>query len=94
MLNFGADEPEENVHTAILSLIRRGGLVPKREDQRDIAEWTLAPGILEAVGRKLREIRSRLPPPFPDRFSERFHIFGPRRQLRSRYLHENVKPSP
>jgi hypothetical protein len=34
------------------------------------------PGVLDAAERKMREIRSRIPPPFPDRFSERFHIFA------------------
>jgi hypothetical protein len=75
-LNFGSDDREENVHGAIVALIERGGLVPKQENPYDRPEWGPAPGILEAAERKMREIRSRLPPPFPDRFSERFHIFA------------------
>jgi hypothetical protein len=75
-LNFGSDDREEDVHAAILSLIERGGLVLKQESVDDTPECCPAPGILDAAERKMREIRSRLPPPFPDRFSERFHIIA------------------
>ncbi|HET9409991.1 MAG TPA: hypothetical protein VFO39_22330 [Candidatus Sulfotelmatobacter sp.] len=76
-LNFGSDDREEDVHVAIVSLIERGGLVPKQESVDDNPPgWYPAPGLLEAAEHKMREIRSRLPPPFPDRFSERFHIIA------------------
>ena len=76
-LNFGSDDREENVHAAIVSLIERGGLVLKQENVDDNPPgWYPAPGLLEAAERKIREIRSRLPPPFPDRFDERFHIIA------------------
>jgi hypothetical protein len=74
MLNFGSDDREEYVYAAIVSLIERGGLAPKRESPRP--EWCPAPGIVEAAERKISEMRARLPPPFPDRFSERCHIFA------------------
>ncbi len=76
VLNFGSDDREENVHAAILSLIERGGLLPTQENPGDTPEWSPAPSIMEAAERQMREIRARLPPPFPDRFSERFHIFA------------------
>jgi hypothetical protein len=76
-LNFGSDDREEDVHAAIASLIERGGLVLKQESLDDNPPgWYPAPGLLEAAERKMREIRSRLPPPFPDRFYERFHIIA------------------
>ena len=76
-LNFGSDEREEDVHAAIVSLIERGGLVLKQETLDDNPSgWYPEPGILDAAERKVREIRSRLPHPFPDRFSERFHIIA------------------
>ena len=76
-LNFGSDDREEDVHAAIISLIERGGLVLKEQNlDNNPPGWYPAPGLLEAAERKMREIRSRLPPPFPDRFYERFHIIA------------------
>jgi hypothetical protein len=76
MLNFGSDEREENVHAAILGLIQKGGLVATREEPGDNPQWSPAPGTLVAAERTMREVRALQPPPWPDRFSERFHIFA------------------
>jgi hypothetical protein len=76
MLNFGSDEREENVHAAILGLIQKGGLVATGEETGDIPQWSPAPRILLAAERTMREVRALQPPPWPDRFSERFHIFA------------------
>jgi hypothetical protein len=76
-LNFGPDDCEEKVHSAIRSLIERGALVFKQETgDENPSGWYPAPGLLEDVERKKRQIRSRLPPPFPERFSERCHIIA------------------
>jgi hypothetical protein len=76
MLNFGSDEREENIHAAILGLIRKGVLVATPEEPGGIPQWSLAPGVVVAAERKIHEVRALLAPPWPDRFSERFHIFA------------------
>src|SRR5439155_9854444 len=45
MLNFGSKEREENVHSAIIGLIRKGALVLTNSEE--ISQWGLAPGVLE-----------------------------------------------
>jgi hypothetical protein len=75
-LNFGSAEREENVHAAILGLIQKGELVAAGEEPDDLPQWSPAPGILVAAARTMREVRALQPPPWPDRFSERFHIFA------------------
>jgi hypothetical protein len=47
VLNFGSDAPDEQVHGAFASLIRKGALMTAQEKWGDIPEWKLAPGALE-----------------------------------------------
>jgi hypothetical protein len=55
ILNFGSDTPEEQVHGALVGLIRKGALVdtlakaPAKEIDLDPLQWTLAPGALESA---------------------------------------------
>jgi len=52
-LNFGPDDCEEKVHSAIRSLIERGALTFEQESLDDNPSgWCPAPGLLEAVERK------------------------------------------
>ena len=46
VLNFGSDAPDEEVHAAFASLIRKGALVVTQEKWGEIPEWKLAPGAL------------------------------------------------
>jgi hypothetical protein len=48
VLNFGSDEPDEEVHAAFASLIRKGALQVKTEGN-DFPEWSAAPGALEVA---------------------------------------------
>jgi hypothetical protein len=47
VLNFGSEAPDEQVHAAFASLIRKGALVVTQEKWGEIPEWKLAPGALE-----------------------------------------------
>ncbi len=55
ILNFGSDAPEEQVHAALVGLIRKGALVntkantPPAEIDLDPPMWILAPGALESA---------------------------------------------
>ena len=46
VLNFGSDAPDEQVHAAFASLIRKGVLVLTQGKCGEIPEWKLAPGAL------------------------------------------------
>ena len=52
ILNFGSDAPEEEVHVALVGLIRKGALVDTLATTRpeeidlDPPQWTVAPGAL------------------------------------------------
>jgi hypothetical protein len=47
VLNFGSDAPDEQVHAAFASLIRKGALLVQQEKCGEIPEWKLATGVLE-----------------------------------------------
>jgi hypothetical protein len=47
VLNFGSDAPDEQVHAAFGSLIRKGALVVEQQRWGEIPEWKSAPGALE-----------------------------------------------
>jgi hypothetical protein len=47
VLNFGSVAPDEQVHAAFASLIRKGALMVTPQKRADIPEWKLAPGALE-----------------------------------------------
>lgn len=54
-MNFGPDDTEEQVHAALVGLIRKGVLVntkahlPPKEIDLDPPQWILAPGALESA---------------------------------------------
>ena len=76
-LNFGSNDPEEVVHDGIVGLIQKGLLVAAQDESGDFPQWSPAPGVLSAAEDKMREmLRTSNPNPWPDRFSERFHIFA------------------
>ena len=47
VMNFGSGAPDEQIHAAFASLIRKGALIVTQEKWGEIPEWTLAPGVLE-----------------------------------------------
>ena len=47
VMNFSSDAPDEQVHAAFATLIRKGALVVTQEKWSEIPEWKLAPGVLE-----------------------------------------------
>ena len=47
VMNFGSDAPDQEVHAAFASLIRKGALVVAQDKCLDTPEWRLAPGVLE-----------------------------------------------
>jgi hypothetical protein len=49
VLNFGSDAPNEEVHAAFASLIRKGALVIAQSDGFNPPEWSPAPGALEVA---------------------------------------------
>jgi hypothetical protein len=60
VLNFGSDQPDEEVHAAFASLIRKGVLVVTQENPGDLPQWSPATRSLEiaretlSLGRDLR----------------------------------------
>jgi hypothetical protein len=60
VLNFGSDQPDEEVHAAFASLIRKGALVVTQENPGDLPQWSPATRSLEiaretlSLGRDLR----------------------------------------
>ena len=66
VLNFGSDAPEEEVHAAFASLIRKGALVVTQTKCGEIPEWKLAPGVLSIAENTVSlgtDLRTRLPLP-------------------------------
>jgi hypothetical protein len=62
VLNFGSDKPDEEVHAAFASLIRKGALVVKQEKPGEIPHWRPATGALETARETLslrRDLRNR-----------------------------------
>ncbi len=55
ILNFVSDAPEEEVHVALVGLIRKGALVntkastPSKDIDLEPPEWILVPGALESA---------------------------------------------
>jgi hypothetical protein len=47
VLNFGSNDPDEKVHAAFASLIRKGALKLTRENPGGIPQWSPATGALE-----------------------------------------------
>jgi hypothetical protein len=62
VMNFGSEEPDEEVHAAFASLIRKGALVTTPSNPGEIPEWIPAPGAVETARETLslgRDLRSR-----------------------------------
>jgi hypothetical protein len=62
VMNFGSEEPDEEVHAAFASLIRKGALVTTPSNTGEIPEWIPAPGAVETARETLslgRDLRSR-----------------------------------
>jgi len=62
VLNFGSDEPDEEVHAAFASLIRKGALVLTKENPDEIPQWSPATGEVEIARETLslgRDLRNR-----------------------------------
>jgi hypothetical protein len=47
VMNFGSDAPDEEVHAAFASLIRKGAIVVTQAKCGEIPEWKLPPHALE-----------------------------------------------
>jgi hypothetical protein len=61
VMNFGSENPDEEVHAAFASLIRKGALVATPNNPGGIPEWSPAPGALETARETLshgRDLRS------------------------------------
>ena len=62
VMNFGPENPDEEVHAAFASLIRKGALVMTHNDAGEIPEWCPAPGALDTARETLslgRDLRSK-----------------------------------
>jgi hypothetical protein len=62
VMNFASENPDEEVHAAFATLIRKGALVMTQKNPGDIPEWSPAPGALDIARETLslgRDLRSR-----------------------------------
>jgi len=47
VMNFGSDAPDEEVHAAFSTLVKKGALLMTQERCGEIPAWNVAPGALE-----------------------------------------------
>jgi hypothetical protein len=62
VMNFGSSEPDEKVHRAFASLIRKGALLLIQEKGDDLPQWSPAPGALDIARETLstgHDLRTR-----------------------------------